>query len=101
MAELWNSLRIAPWLTLVVFHASYPMASDPVADGEPGVRRGRGSCGHSAAVSARRRYGIGLALVVLRETIVGLVKKPAQLSRWTVPREEDLATREAAGQAST
>ena len=45
-------------------------------------------------------YWIGLALVVLRETIVGFVRKP-RLSTWaTVPREKDLATRGAAGQPS-
>lgn len=45
----------------------------------------------------------GMAAVVLRETIVGLVRTPPRLSLWTTaPREEDLAgpTAGAAGQAS-
>lgn len=36
-------------------------------------------------------YWIGMAAVVLRETIISLLRKPKEPSRWTVAREEELA----------
>jgi biofilm PGA synthesis N-glycosyltransferase PgaC len=35
-------------------------------------------------------YWIGLALCVLRETILGLVKKPKGVAVWQIPRQDDL-----------